>query len=74
MQLRRSPGDLVGEGSGTIEVADEELQANKGEALGEYDQAVGDDVEPLYRLATTIDEDARAWVREFLQTEHGVTF
>jgi tripartite-type tricarboxylate transporter receptor subunit TctC len=55
-------------------IADPELQENKDDVLGEYEQAVLDDVEPLYQVATTIDEDARAWVREFLQSEHGVTF
>jgi tripartite-type tricarboxylate transporter receptor subunit TctC len=55
-------------------VADEEMQAAKDDVLGEYEQAVGPDVEPLYQTATTIDEDARSWVRQFLQEEHGVTF
>jgi tripartite-type tricarboxylate transporter receptor subunit TctC len=47
-------------------VADPELQANKGKALGEYEQAVGDDVAELYRIATSIDPKARAWVRDYL--------
>jgi len=55
-------------------VADPELQARKGEVLGEYRQAVGDEVERLYRLATTIDENARNWVRNFLATNHNVRF
>ncbi len=55
-------------------INDPELQANKEAALGAYEQAVGDDVEPLYRVATTISEDARSWVREYLTQNHGVTF
>lgn len=55
-------------------VADPELQANKGEALGEYRQAVGDDVAGLYRVATTIDPAAREWARNFLATNHNVRF
>ncbi|MFD1911065.1 Bug family tripartite tricarboxylate transporter substrate binding protein [Halodurantibacterium flavum] len=55
-------------------VADPELQANKEAALGDYEQAVGDDVEGLYRVATTIDEEAREWVRQYLTETHGVTF
>jgi hypothetical protein len=37
-------------------VADPELQANKEKVLGAYKQAVGDDVEGLYRVATTINQ------------------
>jgi tripartite-type tricarboxylate transporter receptor subunit TctC len=55
-------------------VADPELQANKGEALGDYEQAVGDAVEPLYRIATTIDPAAREWARNFLAANHNVRF
>ena len=55
-------------------VADPELQANKEKALGAYKQAVGDDVEGLYRVATTINEDARAWVQDYLTKNHNVKF
>lgn len=55
-------------------VADPELQAKKGDVLGEYTQAAGEDMEVLYRLATTIDPTARDWVKELLTTEYGVTF
>jgi tripartite-type tricarboxylate transporter receptor subunit TctC len=55
-------------------VADPELQANKGEALGDYEQAVGNDIEALYRVATTIDPAAREWVRNFLSANHNVRF
>ncbi|MCS6932182.1 MAG: tripartite tricarboxylate transporter substrate-binding protein [Acetobacteraceae bacterium] len=55
-------------------VADPELQANKAEALGDYEQAVGDAVEPLYRIATTIDPAAREWARNFLATTYNVRF
>lgn len=55
-------------------IADPELQANKAEALGDYEQAVGDAVEPLYRMATTIDPAAREWARTFLATHYNVRF
>lgn len=55
-------------------VADPELQANKGEALGDYEQAVGNDIEALYRVATTIDPAAREWVRNFLSANYNVRF
>lgn len=54
-------------------VADPELQATKGEVLGEYEQAVGDDVEALYKVATTIDPEAREWVRSYLSENYNVT-
>jgi len=52
--------------------ADPDLQAAKGEILGEYEQAVGDGVQTLYEVATTIDPEAREWVREFLMSEYQV--
>lgn len=55
-------------------VADPELQARKDEVLGDYEQAVGDAVERLYEVATTIDPDARAWVRNYLATNHNTRF
>lgn len=54
-------------------VADPALQAAKGEVLGEYDQAVGDDTVPLYQVATSIDPEAREWVRGYLRDNHRVT-
>jgi tripartite-type tricarboxylate transporter receptor subunit TctC len=45
-------------------VADPDLQAKKGEVLGDYEQAVGDNIQRLYEVATTIAPEARAWVRE----------
>src|SRR5690606_14897765 len=53
---------------------DPELQAAKGEILGEYEQAVGDDVEGVYRAATTIDPVARDWVRQYLSENYQVSF
>jgi len=55
-------------------VADPDLQAKKGEVLGEYEQAVGDQVEALYKVATTIAPEARAWVRDYLARNHNVRF
>jgi tripartite-type tricarboxylate transporter receptor subunit TctC len=51
-------------------VADPELQAAKGEVLGEYQQGVGDAVQRLYEVATSINEEARAWVRQYLTEKH----
>ena len=53
--------------------ADPELIASKGDVLGEYDQAVGDEIEGLYRVATTIDPEAREWVRNYLSERHSVS-
>lgn len=55
-------------------VADPELQAKKGEVLGEYRQAVGDRMERLFKVATTIAPEARAWVRDYLARNHNVRF
>jgi tripartite-type tricarboxylate transporter receptor subunit TctC len=55
-------------------VADKELQAKKGEVLGDYEQAVGNDIEELYKVATTIDPQAREWVRDYLTKNHNVRF
>jgi tripartite-type tricarboxylate transporter receptor subunit TctC len=55
-------------------VADKELQAKKGDILGDYEQAVGDDIEGLYKVATTIDPKAREWVRDYLSKNHNVRF
>lgn len=55
-------------------VADPDLQAAKGDILGDYQQAVGDDIEALYKVATTISPDAREWVRSFLTEEYQVKF
>lgn len=53
---------------------DPDLQAKKGEILGEYESAVGDDVEGLFKVATTISPEAREWVRNFLAENHQVKF
>ncbi|MDO5648297.1 tripartite tricarboxylate transporter substrate binding protein [Paracoccus sp. (in: a-proteobacteria)] len=53
--------------------ADPELVASAGEILGEYQQAVGDDVDTLYKVGTTIDPEAREWVRNYLRERHRVT-
>jgi hypothetical protein len=55
-------------------VNDPELQAIKGDILGEYAQAVGDDIEQLYAVATTVDPEAREWVRNMLTTDYQVQF
>lgn len=55
-------------------VNDPELQASKGDILGEYVQAAGDDVDALYRMATQVNPEARDWVKNYLTTKHGVQF
>jgi tripartite-type tricarboxylate transporter receptor subunit TctC len=55
-------------------IADPELQRTKDKVLGEYTQAVGDDVEGMYKVATSIDPQARAWVRDYLTRNHKVRF
>jgi tripartite-type tricarboxylate transporter receptor subunit TctC len=55
-------------------VADPELQSKKGEVLGDYEQAVGDNVQRLYEVATTITPEAREWARNYLATNHNVRF
>jgi tripartite-type tricarboxylate transporter receptor subunit TctC len=55
-------------------VADPELIANRGDVLGDYEQAVGDAADRLYRVATTISPEARSFVREFLTQHHNVRF
>lgn len=55
-------------------MTDPELLANKDAALGEYEQATGDAIGPLYRLGTTIAPEAREWVRNYLTTNHNVRF
>ena len=54
--------------------ADPDLKASSGEVLGAYQQAVGEDVDGLYRVATTIADEPRNWVRDYLQERHNVRF
>jgi len=53
-------------------VKDPELQARKEAVLGSYEQAVGDDIDELYKVATSIDPTAREWVRNYLTSNHNV--
>lgn len=55
-------------------VNDPELKAKAGDILGEYKQAVGNDVEGLFKVATTISPESREWVRSFLAKEYQVKF
>lgn len=55
-------------------IADPELQAQKGEILGEYEQAVGENVEALFEVATSISPEARDWVRSYLEENYQVEF
>ncbi|WP_196259629.1 tripartite tricarboxylate transporter substrate-binding protein [Pelagibacterium limicola] len=54
-------------------VNDPDLQAAKGDILGDYEQAVGDDVAGVYAAATSIDPVARDWVRTYLSENYNVT-
>lgn len=55
-------------------VNDPEFQANSKEVLGDYQQAVGDDVDKLYRIATNVAPETRDWVREYLSENYQVSF
>jgi len=55
-------------------VNDPELLAKAGDILGKYKQAVGTDVEGLFKVATTISPESREWVRNFLKQEYQVKF
>lgn len=59
----------------TASLNDPDLDARKDDILGDYVQAVASaEVQQLYEVATTIPDDARSWVREFLSSEYSVTF
>jgi tripartite-type tricarboxylate transporter receptor subunit TctC len=53
-------------------VADPELQARKGDILGDYQQATGESADKLYMIATTISDEAKSWMRGHLQTKYNV--
>ena len=53
-------------------VEDPDLIASAGEVLGDYNQATGDEVVGLYEVATTINPEAREWVRTYLTENHSV--
>ena len=73
---RETPAPIIAAYRAAFErvVADPELIANRGEILGDYPQAVGAAADELYRVATTISPQARAWVRDFLAQNHNVRF
>jgi len=53
-------------------VADPELQERKGDILGDYTQATGEAADALFEVATTIDEEAKTWVQNYLRERHSV--
>jgi tripartite-type tricarboxylate transporter receptor subunit TctC len=55
-------------------VADPELQANKEQVLGAYKQATGEAAVRQSQLATSVDPEAKAWVRNWLQEKYDVSF
>jgi len=55
-------------------VADPELQARKGDVLGEYKQATGTAADKLFGVATTITPEAKAWMQNYLTTNYNVKF
>jgi tripartite-type tricarboxylate transporter receptor subunit TctC len=55
-------------------VADPELQAGKEAVLGAYEQATGEAAVRQAQLATTVDPEAKAWVRNWLEEEFDVRF
>lgn len=71
-----APADIIAAYRRAFEdaVKDPELIARRGDILGAYPQAVGAAADVLYRTATTIAPEARAWVRDFLASQHNVRF
>lgn len=55
-------------------IADPDLQAEKDEVLGEYVQATGAAAVTLYELATSMPEEAREWLRNYLIDNYNVEF
>ena len=53
-------------------VADPELQERKADILGDYEQATGEAADRLFTIATTISPEAKAWMQNYLRTEHEV--
>ncbi len=74
--LKSTPAPIIAAYRKAFEdvVADPELIERREAVLGEYPQAVGDAAESLYRVATTISPEARAWTRDFLTNTHNVRF
>lgn len=53
---------------------DPELLARSGEILGAYEQGVGDSLEGMFRVATTISPEARAWAQNYLNERYQIKF
>ncbi len=54
--------------------ADPDYQAAKEVALGGYEQVTDKAAEALFAAGTTIDPEAKAWVRALLEKEYNATF
>ena len=55
-------------------VASDALQERKGDVLGEYPQATGEQAQGLFEIATTISDETRTWMREYLETNFNTRF
>lgn len=51
---------------------DLEFSEKKGAVIGEYEQALGEDIDDLYRLATTLDSDTEDWIKKHLSSNYNV--
>lgn len=55
-------------------VASEELQERKGDVLGDYPQATGEQAQRLFDIATNISDESREWMRNYLTENYNVRF
>jgi tripartite-type tricarboxylate transporter receptor subunit TctC len=53
---------------------DPELVARSGEILGAYEQGIGDNLENMFRVATTISPEAREWAQNYLRERYQIEF
>ena len=60
--------------TGRDQVASDALQERKGDVLGEYPQATGEQAQGLFEIATTISDETRTWMREYLETNFNTRF
>lgn len=54
--------------------ADPEYIQTRAKVIGEYEQVTDAEAERLYKAATNITPEAKAWVRGYLQKTHNVKF
>jgi tripartite-type tricarboxylate transporter receptor subunit TctC len=71
-----TPDDILEAYRGAVRamLKDEDYLAKRDAFIGEYEQVTDKDAEALYASAIAISPAARAWVRNMLHEEHGVSF